>query len=376
MSDAGRPFALIVDDEPDERFSFAENLKASLEVEVVHPDDVNSKHLALADLVLVDYRLDHWPARDSTDHIALRPLNGVALIGILRAHAELDRVHSSPAFSLLSAHLGDLSPDFPPEYRPHILAESLNFEWVFHKGNIEETVPQIAILAKTMKNLPRSWKHEDFRGNFSQLEELLGLKGDMPGSKLAYEDIEESHPPVHELSESSHGLSIVRWLLHRILPYPTFIYDYHYLAARLRVEPASLKHLLTSDANLRKALEKIEYSGVLADFLGSRWWRSGVEAWIWEVTNGQPHRPESIHQALEGLGVQSLQYVAGDREIVCIAGTDYQPFPELFRFDEAVRIQPDHWPPYADQAWTSIEAAQSNPGLRALVIHDDAERLS
>ena len=192
MSEAERPFVLIVDDEPDERFSFAENLRANLEVEVVHPNDVTCDHVGLANLVLVDYRLDHWRERDQISQAALRPLNGIALVGVLRAHAEADRAHSSPAFSLLSAHLGDLSPDFPPEPRPHILAQSLNLEWIFSKGNLERTIPQITTLAKAMKSFPRSWKHEDYLGTLSQLKQLLDLKDDMPGRRLAYEDVDVS----------------------------------------------------------------------------------------------------------------------------------------------------------------------------------------
>jgi hypothetical protein len=375
MSEIDRPVVLIVDDEPEERYPFAEVLRASLNVKVVHPNAVTDDDIASADLVLVDYLLDQWPEREQLVP-ALRPRNGVALTGVLRAHAEADRAHNSPAFSLLSGRLNELSPDFPPEHRPHILAQGLNLEWVFPKGDQQRTVPQIETLARAMKELPRTWKHSDVEGTTSRLVKLLGLNDEMPGNRLAYEDVEKSHPPVHELSETSHGLSIVRWLLQRILPYPTFIFSDLYLAARLRIQPSKLGDALAPGGVLRKTLEPVEYSGTLAGFLGPRWWRSGVEAWIWDVTEGQPHRPEIIHRALEKLGVHDLEYVAGDYEIVCIEGTGYQPSPRLYKIDEAVRIQPDHWPPYADQAWSSIEAVKADRGLRALVIHDDVERLS
>ncbi len=374
MSDRERPSVLIVDDEPDERSLFAQSFDTSLDVEVAYPNDVTRRQVAEASLVLVDYVLENWPERDGLGAAALCPLNGVALTGVLRAHAEADSAHRSPAFALLSGRLEKLSPDFPPEPRPHILAQSLNLEWIFSKGHLDRTVPQIAALARAMKNLPRTWRHQDQDDILSKLTILLNLVEDMPGSRLALEDVEKSHPPIHELSETSHGLSIVRWLLHRILPYPTFLLDPLYLAGRLRIKPATLDRSLT-DGPLRRILEKMEYSGILASFLGHRWWRSGVEAWIWEVTEGRPHRPESIHQALAHLGVRNLEPVSGDCEIVCIDGTNYQPFPKLFRMDEAVRVQPDHWPPYADQAWTSIEAAREDPALQALVIHEDVERM-
>jgi hypothetical protein len=375
MSEPERASVLIVDDEPDERFPFAESLRACLGVEVAHPGDVTPEQITAADLVLVDYVLDNWPERDQHDlAVALCPLNGVALSGVLRAHAEADRKQPSPAFALLSGHLHDLSPDFPHEHRHHILAQSLNLEWVFPKGNLEQTIPQITALAEAMKILPRAWKHEDHGATLSQLRDLLKLNEDLPGCQLALEDVEKSHPPIHELSETSHGLSIVRWLLHRILPYPTFLLDSVYLAARLRIEPVALQQSL-ADGTFRSILEEVEYSGILASFLGPRWWRSGIESWIWEVTDGQPHRPEYIHQALEARGAPHLEPVPSDREIVCM-GINYQPDLKLYRMDEAVRVQPDDWPPYADQAWASIEAARDIPGLRALVIQDDAELLT
>ncbi len=376
MNELEQPSVLIVDDEPDERFPFAQSLSDGLNVEVVHPQDVTPRHIAEAELVLVDYVLENWSERDELGVMALRPVNGVALTSVLRAHAEADGAHQNPAFALLSAHLDTLSPDFPPEPRPHILAQRLNLEWVFPKGRLSRTIPQIKALAQAARELPRNWQHRDYSDTISQLHSLLNIKEGMPGTSLALEDVERSHPPVHESSVTSRGLSILRWFLHRILPYPTFLLDSQYLASRLRIEPAALRRLLASDSGLRTILETVEYSGILSGFLGLRWWRSGLEAWIWEVTDGRPHRPEYIHKALTDLGLRDLEPVSGDCEIVCISGTDYQPLPKLYRMDEAVRVQPDYWPSYADQAWTSIEAARDDPGLRALVLHDDVERLS
>jgi len=41
--------------------------------------------------------------------------------------------------------------------------------------------------------------------------------------------------------------------------------------------------------------------------------------------------------------------------------------------EESVRIRPDDWPSYADQAWTTIEMAKNEPKLRAIVIREDVE---
>jgi hypothetical protein len=33
---------------------------------------------------------------------------------------------------------------------------------------------------------------------------------------------------------------------------------------------------------------EFEYRGLLHDFSGRRWWRAGIESWIWQQTAGRP----------------------------------------------------------------------------------------
>ena len=42
---------------------------------------------------------------------------------------------------------------------------------------------------------------------------------------------------------------------------------------------------------------------------------------------------------------------------------------------DAVRVQPDDWPPYADAAWMRIADVNGDAELRALVVQDDRSRL-
>jgi hypothetical protein len=43
---------------------------------------------------------------------------------------------------------------------------------------------------------------------------------------------------------------------------------------------------------------------------------------------------------------------------------------------DAVRVQPDDWPVYAEQAWAATEDARDEPRLAAAVIATDRHRLS
>jgi len=59
-----------------------------------------------------------------------------------------------------------------------------------------------------------------------------------------------------------------------------------------------------------------------------------------------------------------------EQPLVCRDG-DYKYVAETVAFEEAVRVQPDDWPPYADAAWMRIEDVADRPELRALVVQDD-----
>jgi hypothetical protein len=68
--------------------------------------------------------------------------------------------------------------------------------------------------------------------------------------------------------------------------------------------------------------------------------------------------------------------VATDSEfpIVCL-DRDYRITSTFSDVDRAVRIRPDDWPTYADDAWITIELARSEAMLGAFVIEGDRERM-
>ena len=66
-----KPFILIIDDDPDRVRAEATLLLAQRAVaHVVHPKEIELPDLNRADLVLVDYVLDKWEARDAQSVIS------------------------------------------------------------------------------------------------------------------------------------------------------------------------------------------------------------------------------------------------------------------------------------------------------------------
>ena len=384
----GSPHVLFVDDneqvDPVELQTILGHL--SLSVRLRHPEETLRQDLDWSDLVVVDYFLSDWRERDETESVARSPYNGLAAIATMRSvllPALGDRGPGtvpprSVAFVLWSSNLREATFDLPEVVLPHVFSRENNLEWAFRRDDLlhERGGRQIAILAHAVAALPERWppRHSDAE---DQLITMLGLNtaGDggteSPGwHGDAARDVLACRPPMHELSERSHGLALLRWLLHRIFPYPCFLLDERQVCARLRVD--SLSGGTTSDANLTELLGPFLYTGVLAQFDGPRWWRAGVEDWIFTATDGQSGNPQAVAEvALRHGATTSQQWL---RPVIVIDG-DFQRSTEFAEVGSTVRVRPDDWPVFADDAFALLDVAAEDPRLRALVESADRSRL-
>jgi hypothetical protein len=377
MAKANVATVLIVDDQGEGTSLAALLLTKKVASKVVHPEEVTLADVIEADLVLVDYKLDNWEWTAKADTpVSRQPRDGLALAAVLRRHVH-DREKDSPtAFAILTGMIEQLAAPLPSEHREHVLARICNLEWVFQKAKPDEEYnvgDQVAALAAAVRKLPKQWPVSDADEAMRQLAEILAFD---PEDPQQLEDVAACIPPVHELSQWSHGLAIIRWLLHRILPYPCFLWDSHYLAARLRVDHAWLREALVENAPLRKWLESARYKGLLSEFSGERFWRAKIELLLWEKTAQQSFDTERTWEALAKITRQDVKGSdPPDHPIVCV-NSDYQPLEKFESIDDAVRIRPDDWPSYADQPWTRIELALDEPRLGALVVAEDRGRLN
>ena len=60
---------------------------------------------------------------------------------------------------------------------------------------------------------------------YKTLNSLLMLPPEAQWARVAGRDVRSTSPPVHQFADATAGLSIVRWLAQRVLPYPTFLID-------------------------------------------------------------------------------------------------------------------------------------------------------
>jgi hypothetical protein len=371
---------LIIDDKPDEVTLTAQLIQTPrVSAKALHPEDVEVVDLSAADLVLVDYQLDddNWPERQDGG-VARHPRDGLALASLLRRHVHSIERASPTAFGILSSEVGKLAFPLPAENRLHVLARLNNLEWVFEKatpGRPNRLGDQVVELAEAVKQLPSKWPKDNADESNRQLMKVLGLNDDCDDHALLLEDVTACVPPIHELSEWSHGLTIIRWLLHRILPYPCFLWDSHHLAARLRVDQRWLNDALSSESGLTTWLAAAQYDGLLPHFAGHRWWRSRVEALLWNATEQQSFNVEAVYKAVSAkFGADAKPSSPPDHPLVAV-NSNFQPLQQFTQRSEGVRIRPDDWPPYADQPWTTTELAKSEARLQAIVVSEDRGKL-
>lgn len=367
-----QPHVLLVDDDPASVQQLLSPVRDDLTFEIREPDEVVVTDLQRADLVVVDHFLDDWLSGYQAEPSKV-PRHGIALAGTLQSYVDgLDQQSGAlpqgtpTAFALASAHLSLIGGRLPDDVREHAIARLHNLEWAFDKGDREALPSQVLELARAVRAVPSALRDQGADRGRSALHQLLAVPSEAPWAREARSDIFKCHPPILELAELSKGLAVIRWLLHRVIPYPTFLLNDYEVAARLGVSRRSLETMAGPDG----LLADVSYEGALATFGGTRWWRAGVEQVIWDITNG---RRQPLLQALEEASRGSVEPLHLANPVV-VLDVEYRAV-SLVAADQAVRVQPDDWPSFADDAWMTIEQVLDNPGLEGLVLDEDRGRL-
>jgi hypothetical protein len=374
MIKAKRPVVLTIDD--DDQNATELKLQNALDVLARTPDEVTTADLNKANIVLIDYQIDDWPGRQEVDSISLQPGNGVALAAVLRSQVEEHVADQRRAFAIHSGKLDELSGGLPALYREHAIARALNLEWVFSKRQNQKGPKldvQVAALAAAVKALPREWPANPDKAQ-RVVDRLLATPKQQPWGNRAAADVQSCHPPIHSWAAATHGMAFIRWLLHQVLPYPSFLWDDRYLAARLYVKVESLREAIASDSKAIGVLAPLRYTGVLAEFLGERWWRAGVEHMLWEWTDGDPFNATVVRDAVRTHVSKSLEPLNLNRPVVCVDPQSFRPLDRTIDVTNAVEIKPDDWPAYAEQAWVHVDSTKDE-GIAALVVPQDRHRI-
>ena len=222
---------------------------------------------------------------------SVRPETGLALAAVLREAADRSKGERPTAFGLHTARLSEARGRLrlAEGSARHVVARLNNLEWVFQKTD-SGRYGQIVVLADAVSELPAEWPGDEEGNSGRVAQRLLGLEEGASWYERSWRDVRECRPPIHETAGSGRGVVFIRWLLHEIIPYPCFLWDLHWVAARLRLPVRVLQQVAGGDSRFAERLKAIRYSGLLEGFLGDRWWRSGVEHYRWELGRGDEQR--------------------------------------------------------------------------------------
>ena len=359
MAHNSSPTVIFIDDKQETLMPLARSVQEQgmAGCEVDSPEDINEEVLASADLVVVDYTLDDWIDKVDVRELSLKPVNGVALASVLREHAQKLKNAPPTGFALITGQPGNVSLT-PGERRPHVVARLSNLEWFFEKQTVN--VQQIVSLATAIHELPSDLSSD--LASIDRLMDLLGV-GDSPLRERYRDAVERCRPPIHHLSKDSGGIVLLRWLLHRILPHTCFLFDVYTMAARLRISPSSLKSELMLETDFTEKLQEYVYKGPLAEFDGKRWWRGGIEQWLWEVTDGNSATPDAIWEALGELGVSKVEMLKLVRPVVTL-DDKFRREEQLSDRKNVDALHLDDWPSYAEPAYARKDLLDKHNDLK------------
>jgi hypothetical protein len=209
------------------------------------------------------------------------------------------------------------------------------------------------------------WAHRGVPEDLGRVREFLALPDSQPWTRHAAALLNATQPPAHTLAASTSGLSVVRWLAQRVLPYPGLLVDDRHAAVLLGATPDSFTASLDRTEFL-DWLQRTRYTGALERFAGRRWWRSGVQRAVIELTNGSPISDPAAIERLNARTGADLVPTPG-RSVVAL-DTDLKPYAAPVGRHEVVRIRPDDWPVFAEPGYAPISLFQDDDdeGLRRL----------
>lgn len=363
-----RPKVVVIDDV---EVIFDGN-DAAVKVEWWQPSQVDQDEFKLAledaDVIVVDQQL--FPEGDRP--VPPAAADGLAMVAVLQRYLAYIRPSELVTFALFSGALDSLS-SLPLSAQTHVIARTHGFEWAFGKGQSGDLTPfspalsSLAAATRRTAEAYASTRGRPYR-RAAALQNLLGIgESAAPWAQNAWSQVLASRPPISRTVDDSSGAVLLRWMLHRVLPYPTFLYDTAQTAARVGLTRTDMESLAENE--LRHIFESAKYDGMLGDFLGRRYWKAGVEYALQEISEDSSDSL-SVRDALEREAGHRLRFVEHPRPVVAL-GVDMIAQDTPVDPRNTVRIQPEDWPIFAEPARVLKELAEEEADVYALVVPSD-----
>lgn len=351
------------------------NIKMRNPSDVATPSEIEAA-VSDIDAILMDYDLHELSSVESlkdSDQV----IDGLELLE--RIKAVVIRRHSKQATTSFERPLVAIFSNKVDEFKSTVGAISIpaaarmqDVDWIWKKTDLETATDLVTILSARRRLFDTNWqdKHDLVR---AQLKPLMGIDEES-WADTAMEHLEAMRLPIQALVKKNDAAALLRHLLQVVLAYPGALIDRVHVAQRLRIPVPDLVDILTGEpSSLVDGLAKCRFSGVLSDFADDRYWRAGVDALVWDLTDGRSISSEEGRKRLFEAAGRTWSPIPGP--VVPVVDADFQMTEELVDVSGAVQIQPDEWPPQAEPPWISIDTIRHDEELRAMVVPRDRERL-
>ncbi len=331
---------IILLDSEQSTFEVQRNLAV---LEQVHPNEVSVQQLFKSDLVLIDYKINDWTAHLDCDVEIIIPADGLTLAHNIRRILAALPDKTPPAVALITNEYASAANPLPRTTQPYTLARLNGIEWVFRKE--EQLGAQVESLARACS--PKLYSVLEGATTEERLEMLtsyLGIESESDKDDLV-EDVAFCAPPIHDLLRWGDGISVLRWLLHRILPYPTMLVADTYIATRAQCNLAQLRAGLKANDN--PTFRSAAYLGPGAALFSDRFWRSKLERLF------SDHCPDGSTKAIRRFLADTLDIDLDpcEEQSVELTSLERGYGYDIGPLRDCTGAQIDDWPPYASSPW-------------------------
>jgi hypothetical protein len=313
-------------------------------------------------------------------HAQSKDENGLSLFQKWQAAV----VEGRPTTVLISSALESaIKEPLGPVERHHVIAQRRGVEWIGDKS-IEtwRRVVQLADGAAVISDALKPAQEEGKPLGTYDLEQLcygvLQVPKDAAWGNSAQRQVDRARPPREvPLLPPATARALLGWLISHVLPYPSFLLTDAQAALRLQITPVSYRALAGAiegegdRTSHRTLLAASCYKGPLANFLGRRWWRAGIDDLAWQLSQ----EPDGYDPALERLGGAAGLEKLLQPEPVLVADADLVETDEVSDASECVRVTDEDFPANVEPAWVRIVDLQDNRELKAKVIYEDRDLL-
>ncbi|MDP3859496.1 MAG: hypothetical protein Q8Q73_17205 [Stagnimonas sp.] len=382
---------VYIDDEPQHLLASAKAVRAGRRFADYVPPDLAGAGAeaaaAAANLWVFDFYNDDEERQNPS-------LNGTAQNGLsVFQQFRLLVGDARPPAVVVSAHLeAALGADINLERR-HILAEEVGVEWVAPKvlegGDVMSEILALADAAGMLREASAQLRAA---GPSEYIAELCRLALKLPQTaewqRAAVREVAAWRPPIwldatvdHRVQSLRDQLAIdpdmrsvrgvVAWMLRQMLPYPSFLVRDRHVAVRLGVSLTCLRAASQDGTALARALKRVRYKGVLADFDGPRWWGAGVDAIAWGLPYQKEARSEALRLFFAPVPLVELEFT----DPVVVSDADLVETDEILPAAECVRASDEHFPSQAPPAWVRIADAKVDKALARKVRQEDQREL-